>query len=390
MKILAVLSAWHPHYTSSSIGKVVYNVATRLKEKGDDIDVCAPVGGDVTFFNPLYLKLTKNLVFINHFYRMLYFWLKAISFIKRNYDDYDLFWVNNPNPLIWRFANKKLFNKISFTIHTTYSEISERSKFKTLKSRIYFYFMKKAEKKFFRTISAPSSRIIVISPSVGEELLQLGLKREGIVYIPNGVDIDKFIPINPEEKKVLRNKFEIPEKKIIFLSLGRIVDVKNPIKLVETFLALEKICTDVFLLIVGKGDLFAKITKMIKNKQNVKLLGYIKIEDNPSLVACCDCHIITSSYEGQPLALLEAMSSGLACITSKIPNLESIIKSANCGLSLNFDDAKKAARTIADFIQKNKIVTLGNNARKYIENNHNWDIIANDYLNEFGKIRDGL
>ena len=207
------------------------------------------------------------------------------------------------------------------------------------------------------------------------------------MYIPNGVDINYFKPISSEMKRNIRIKFGFPQNKIIMLSLGRLDEVKKPIKLIKTFLALEKHCDNIFLIVIGKGDELPKIKKMTEKNKNILIMGYVNImeEGNADIIACCDAYITASSYEGQPLALLESMSSGLLCITSKIPNLEKIVRSAKCGISLSFDDAEQAADEINNFFKMNKIAIFGLNARRYIENNHDWDIVSNKYLEEFNK-----
>ena len=251
--------------------------------------------------------------------------------------------------------------------------------------------MKKNEKKFFKKIRSIKNRIIVISPESIEELTDFGIDNKKIVYIPNGVDINYFKPISSEMKKNIRLKFEIPQDKFVILSLGRLDEVKKPIKLIKTFLALEKFCDNVFLIVMGAGDELPKIKKMTENNKNISIRGYINVMDksNTNLIACCDAYINTSSYEGQPLALLESMSSGLLCIASKIPNLERIVRSAKCGISLCFDDAEQAADEIAEFLKKNEIATFGLNARRYIEHNHDWDIVSKEYLEEFKKSTTG-
>jgi glycosyltransferase involved in cell wall biosynthesis len=391
MKILAVLSAWYPHYTSSSIGVVVDHVSDCLRKQGITVDICAPIGGNINLINTNILKRTRIFEPVDHFYRMIFFWFKALYFIKNNYEKYDVFWIHNPNPIIWRFVNKKYLDKIIFTIHSTYGGMNKKIKFESIKLNIFYNFMTKNEKKFFDKIKSTKNSIIVFSPECIKDLTDFGIDDEKIMYIPNGVDINYFKPISLKMKRDIRQKFGFPQNKIIMLSLGRLDEVKKPIKLIKTFLVLEKYCDNVFLIVIGKGDELQKIKKMTEKNKNILIMGYVNImdESNSDLIACCDAYITTSSYEGQPLALLESMSSGLLCIISKIPNLEKIVQSAKCGISLSFDDAELAANEIANFFKMNKISTFGLNARRYIENNHDWDLVSRKYLEEFKKITKG-
>ena len=60
---------------------------------------------------------------------------------------------------------------------------------------------------------------------------------------------------------------------------------------------------------------------------------------------------MTSIYEGQPLTLLEAMSAGLKCIVSDIPNLKNIVYNADCGITININDEIEAANTIMNYLK---------------------------------------
>ena len=93
---------------------------------------------------------------------------------------------------------------------------------------------------------------------------------------------------------------------------------------------------------------------------------------------------MTSKYEGQPLTLLEAMSSGLFCIVSNIPNLR-IVEDAKCGSIVDFGDIEKAAEGIIEYFEMDNL-GHSKNAREYAVNNLNWKIIAEKYLEEFEKV----
>jgi glycosyltransferase involved in cell wall biosynthesis len=99
--------------------------------------------------------------------------------------------------------------------------------------------------------------------------------------------------------------------------------------------------------------------------------------------ACSDYYIMTSKYEGQPLTLLEAMSSGLLLSLSDIPNLE-IVEDANCGIIVDFSNIKRAKEEIISYLEEDNS-NHSKNVREYALKNLDGGIIAGRYLDEFEK-----
>ena len=369
MKILVCASEYIP--LTSGIGNVVYNIVEQFKSGGVDCAVCSPIGSDIELCNR---TLTKNFFRFSpiffHLYSIIYFWYKASKYIKRNHNKYDILWLHNPNPISFKGISLK---KALITVHTTKYGYPSHS--------LYTKIMSKLEKKFYNNIDC---RFTVVSQQVCKELEEIGIAKQRITYIPNGVDIKLFKP--SDNKMILRKKFAIPEDDLIFLSLGRLTEAKQPLKLIEVFSEIEKEKKDVSLVIAGKGELLDKTKEFVRQKKlkNVIFLGYVDEEDITDLYACSDYYIMTSKYEGQPLTLLEAMASGLPCIVSDISNLR-IVEDARCGIVVDFEDVEKATEEITEYLKRENF-DHSRNAREYALNNLDWGIIAGRYLEEFKEI----
>ena len=255
-------------------------------------------------------------------------------------------------------------------MHTTKYGQSSHSLFDRVVSKL--------EKKFYNNIDC---RFTAVSQQVCNELEEMGIDRQRITYIPNGVDTKLFKP--SDDKKSLRKKFGIPEDDLVILSFGRVTKTKQPQKLIEVFSLIEKEIKDVTLVIAGNGELLGKTKDFVKQKKltKVRFLGYVDEEDKPDLYACSDYYIMASKYEGQPLTLLEAMASGLPCIVSDIPNLR-LVEDARCGIIVDFGDEEKAAKEITEYLERDNS-EHSKNAREYAVKNLDWKIIARRYLEEF-------
>ena len=88
---------------------------------------------------------------------------------------------------------------------------------------------------------------------VCEELEMIGIERERITYILNGVNTRQFHP--SLDKKLMRKRFGIPENDTVLLSVGRLTPAKQPFTLLEAFSHIEEKVKNITLCIAGKGEL---------------------------------------------------------------------------------------------------------------------------------------
>lgn len=369
MKLLICTSEYPPDY-SAGIGNVAYNVVEQLKKERVDCTVCSP-NGDIK------LGSSKMIAKFGRF-GLLYYWHQVSKYFKKRAENYDLVWLHNP-----LFIRNSPFKKSLITMHiTAHGQIIRR--LYSLHIHIYMKVSSLIERYCLSKINE-KVRFTGVSQQVCKELEETGIDRQRITYIPNGVDTELFKP--SDNKKASRKKFGIPEDDLIFLSLGRLTEAKQPQKSIEVFSEIEKEIKDVTLVIAGKGELLEKTKEFVRQKElkNVIFLGYVDHEkDVPDLFACSDYYIMTSKYEGQPLTLLEAMASGLPCIVSDIPNLR-IVEDAKCGIIVGFYDEINAAQGIISYLEGDNSED-SKNAREYAVKNLDWKIIAGMYFEEFERL----
>ena len=363
MKILVCASEYYPH--GSGIANVAYNIVEQLKKMGITCIVCSPNGPDIKIGSS---KLIEKFGIIG----LLYYWYKVANYFKNN--DCDVAWLHNPF-----FLKKNPFNKCLVTSNSTYYGKSHQK----LHPLYYNILVSKIEKYCLNKIDSRAV-FTAVGNSILNEMRSSGVTHR-MIYIPNGVDISIFKPI--VNKKIVRSMFGLPEENVILLSVGRLIELKQPLKLIQTFEQLQLRLENVTLVIAGTGELFEPLTKYVStnNIKNVIFLGHIK-ENLSDLYSCSNFYVTASKYEGgEPtLAIAEAMSSGLLCIASNISNFK-IIESSNCGILTDFSYPTKAAEDILTYIQKDNSVSLMN-VRDYAVANFDWSIIAKRYLEEFEAI----
>lgn len=135
------------------------------------------------------------------------------------------------------------------------------------------------------------------------------------VIINNGIDTQKFKYDNESRNKIT-SEFDI-EKKLVIGHVGRLAEVKNHKFLLEVFYEFKKIEPNSVLLIVGDGELREAIEKKIESlgiNMDVIITG-LRL-DVSDLMQAMDVFVFPSLYEGLPLTIIEAQSSGVKCLVS--------------------------------------------------------------------------
>jgi len=371
MKILVCTPEYPPLY-SSGIGNVVYSLKRELELLNIDFDICSTIGSDIELcVGPI----SKKFVNFRSIY-VSYYWYLAKNYVSSNSGKYDLIWVHDPMPF---FLNKiPKDTPLLITFHTILSNYLEYSRY----PRPILKYIKKLERNALENCTE-NTAIVAVSKKVADEILQLGANRRNVCVIPNGISTDEFKP--SQDKMAFRKMLGLPEKDIILLSLGKIKEQKQPLKLIKIFSELEKRINNIHLIVIGKGHLLEKM-KSYSNAigiKNVTYLGYVS--STKEFYAASDYFIMTSSYEGLPLTVLEAMSSGLPCIVSNIPNLK-FVEESGSGITINPDDTHSCADKMIELFKSNDVDLIAENARSFCLK-FDWSKIAELYSAEFLKLK---
>jgi glycosyltransferase involved in cell wall biosynthesis len=156
---------------------------------------------------------------------------------------------------------------------------------------------------------ASARRVIAVSESVAEEVAMLGISRERVKVIYNGVDTEEFRP-GPAE----RASFQLPEGVPIALFVG---DIRTPRKNLGTLLQAVAQTPGLHLAVAGNanGSPAPGHARRLGIADRVHFLGATK--RIPALMRSVDLFCFPSLYEPFGLVAVEAMAAGLPVVLSR-------------------------------------------------------------------------
>ncbi|WP_141306042.1 CDP-glycerol glycerophosphotransferase family protein [Sporolactobacillus inulinus] len=126
-----------------------------------------------------------------------------------------------------------------------------------------------------------------------------------------------------------------------FITMGRLSPEKNQEALIRAVARLAEEYKNVRLYILGSGPLKNQLLSVISEldvADKIFLLGQV---DQPfRMMRQCDCFVLSSIYEGQPMVLLEAMTLGMKIIASNIIANTYVLKNGDYGLLTKGTDSE--------------------------------------------------
>lgn len=167
-------------------------------------------------------------------------------------------------------------------------------------------------------------------------------KASKVVYVPGvGIDVEKFAPV-PGLRESKRAELGLAEGDFALLSVGELSVRKNHRVVVEAMGELKRrgCLGSLRYLVCGDGPLageLADLTESLGVGGRVELLGYR--DDVSEIMRACDAFAFPSRQEGLPVALMEAMASGLPCVCSPIRGNLDIVEDGVTGLVAESDPA---------------------------------------------------
>lgn len=243
-------------------------------------------------------------------------------------------------------------------------------------------------KKIEKFLYNKANKIISLLPKGVDYISSLGINEDKVEYIPNGVDLnwydecsDKYF-LNDEFDKF----FKTNKEEIIYTYTGAFGLANGLSTLVESAKILQdKNIDNIHFLLVGDGPLKSELIKKANEYKLENLTFMDKVDKNviPLILSKSDCNIAivkrskVHRYGVSMNKIFDYLASEKPMIYAIDSNYD-FAKIAHCGNSILPDNPTELAITIENMSNKTMAERkeLGINGRKFVENNHEYDILV--------------
>ena len=185
-----------------------------------------------------------------------------------------------------------------------------------------------------RLLSRMTDRAVAVSESTREFLVRdRHVPADRVRLIWNGAPLSEFAPADPAETNALRAALGVPEGALVVGSIGRLSAQKGHRYLLDAAAAVLARKPDVRFLVVGDGDQEAALRSQVEAlgiAPQVIFAGHRS--DVPALLGALDVFCISSTYEGTPLTLFEAMAAGKTIVSTAVDGCREVLQDGATGL----------------------------------------------------------
>lgn len=156
-------------------------------------------------------------------------------------------------------------------------------------------------------------QLVVVNPAFIDKLVNYGIPRKRVKYIPNFVDHDHFHPISDDQKCTVRQQLGLDQSRFVVFGSGQVQERKG----VADFIRLAKQNPGIDFVWAG-GFSFGRMTdgyRQLKQEvdhhpKNLRFTGIVSRSQIAQYCQVCDLFLLPSYDELFPMSVLEAMACG--------------------------------------------------------------------------------
>lgn len=269
------------------------------------------------------------------------------------------------------FFWKKMNIPVIYTAHHTYWQQYKYVPWQKWK-KIFFFFEKWSYQNADKIICVSQDTLNIIRD-------KYWILEKKLIYIPNGINLADF---------EIDSNIQKQEKSLVFV--GRLDERKGIDFLVRSMVKIIEFDSEIKLFIVGDGkfrDKLEKFTRENNLEKNIFFLGRLSWNALKKQIQQSEIMIIPSVFEWFGISVLEWIALKIPVIWTDVDGIRTIIHNWENGILIPYNDKDSLTQKVIELIQNKELQeTLVKNAYNNLEKKFNWTDITKKTIYGYTKL----
>ncbi|MBL4608042.1 MAG: glycosyltransferase family 4 protein [Pseudomonadales bacterium] len=210
-------------------------------------------------------------------------------------------------------------------------------------------------------------RVLCVSQEIYDRYQKFGIPSHRLTLLPNGVTLPKSL--DKEDAKIqMEARYDLPPGVPLVLFAGRLSDEKDPILFTSIVREMMALQVNFFALVAGDGPLKNAVCEAVEQNglsRCLKVLGFVG--DINTLLAATDILLLTSTTEGVPMVILEAMTQKCVVVSADVGGISGIIVIDQEGVLVGSRDPSQYAKHCVELLNNElKLKKIAENAERKV------------------------
>lgn len=237
----------------------------------------------------------------------------------------------------------------------------------------------------YRLTGPLANLVTAVSTAAAERFVRLrAVAASKMRVLTNGVDIDVF---SPDRGRRRRTRVSMQTgKAFVWIAIGRLVDAKDYPNLLHAFEEVQRVYPASQLWIAGEGDTAEWRSERLNGTEDggVELLGLRR--DVADLLDAADGYVLSSAWEGMPLAVAEAMAMEKPVVATDVGGVRELVGDAGLIVPPKDSFALAAGMTKVMGMDRFERHSIGRRARERVRDRFSIDAKAAEWEQLYGEL----
>ncbi len=226
-----------------------------------------------------------------------------------------------------------------------------------------------------RLLARITTRVVAISPSQAEELSRLlGLDRRQVVVVPLGLELAHFVTTDADAaRRRFRDQIGAGDRVVVTM-VGRLTPIKNHALALHALADAARQARNLLLVLVGGGEeelALRALAHELGVEDRVRFAGWW--EDLEAVYYGSDVVALSSTNEGTPVCLIEALACGRPVIATNVGGVGDVLAGGVFGLLVQPEDVSAFAAALVRFANPLERATFEQRGRERILREYDGD-----------------